>query len=219
MKIVFLILLTGNAYAIGGVEIPYLIEILSENIKRYEQLKTVIEQGKDAEQLLRVLNEGIDNASGLLSSLPIKDEGVLSQLGEFKQAMDKVREIYGAIPKGNESALFRLHDETVSEGFKMINESREYARAQEKNAKKVFIQAASASPRGAQRMTAQMSAQILHALNQLLRVNSQILKLQSERLAHETKGGKDSTRHFNRMNHDIEQTFEQYKVSNRFPRF
>ena len=144
MRVIFFILLTGNAHAIGGMEIPYLIEILSENIKRYEQLKTVIEQGKDAEQLLRVLNEGIDNASGLLSSLPIKDEGVLSQLDEFKQAMDKVREIYGTIPKGNESALFRLHDETVSEGFKMINESREYAREQEQNAKKVFIQAASA---------------------------------------------------------------------------
>ena len=81
MKIIFLILLTGNAYAVGGVEIPYLIKILSENIKRYEQLKTVIEQGKDAEQLLRVLNEGIDNASGLLSSFSYAPHPILRTSG------------------------------------------------------------------------------------------------------------------------------------------
>ena len=219
MRIAFLILFTGSVYAIGGVEIPYLIEILSENVKRYEQLKQVIKRGENSEQLLRLLNEGINNASGLLQSLPIEDDGVLQGLGKFKDSMDKVRSIYGSIPKGEESKLFTLHDETTSEGFKMANLSKGYAKIQEQNAERVFKQAINASPKGAQRMTAQMSAQILHALNQLIRINSQVLKLQSERLASETKGAKDSARHFNRLSGDIEQTFKRYKISDRFPRF
>lgn len=218
MQIFFLILFMDNAYAMGGVEIPYLIEILSENIKRYEQLREVIQQGRDSEQLLRVLNEGIDNSTGLLSMLSIEEEN-LPQLNQLRDARDKVRNLYGTIPKGEESSLFRLHDESASEGFKMASASKGYAGRQEQNATKVFKQAANASPRGAQRMTAQMSAQLLHALNQLIRINSQILKLQSERLAVKTKHGKDSARHFNRLNRDIEQTFKRYKIHNRFPRF
>ena len=42
MRIIFLFLLVGNLYATFGVESPYLIEILSENVKRYEQLREVI---------------------------------------------------------------------------------------------------------------------------------------------------------------------------------
>ena len=100
MRIFFLILFTGNAYALGGVEVPYLIKILSENIKQYEQLREVVEQGKNSENLLRILNEGIDNASGLLQTLPIKDEKILSGLAKFQDAREKVKQIYGATPEG-----------------------------------------------------------------------------------------------------------------------
>ena len=78
-----------NAHAFTGLEIPYLIEILSENVKRYEQLKQVIKQGEDSESLLRLLNEGIDNASGLLQSLPVESNGVLKGLEEFKYSMNE----------------------------------------------------------------------------------------------------------------------------------
>ena len=68
-------------------------------------------------------------------------------------------------------------------------------------------------------MTAQMSAQILHALNQVIRINSQLLQLQSERLASETKGSKDSVRRLNKMSADIGQVFRLYQMSEQFPRF
>ena len=219
MRVVFLFLLGGNLYAIGGIEIPYLIEILSENVKRYEQLREVIKQGEDSQELLRALNEGIDNASELLQALPIKNEKALKNLSKFKETRDWVREVYGEIPKNGEEALFKLHDETVSESFKMAALSHGYAQIQEQNAQKVFAQARDASPKGAQRMSAQMNAQILHSLGQLIRINSQMLKLQSEQLASETKRGKDSVKNLNRLAQDMEKSFKHYRPSGKFPRF
>ena len=151
MRIVIFCFLVGNLHATLGIEVPYLIEILSENVKRYEQLREVIKQGEDSRQLLMALNEGIDNASQLLEALPIENEKVLANLAKFQEASDWVREVYGAIPKSSEGALFKLHDDTVSEGFKMAALSDNYAKIQEQNAQKVFMQAKDASPKGANR--------------------------------------------------------------------
>ena len=110
MKFLFIFLM-GSAYALSGIEVPYLIEILSENVKRYEQLRGVIKQGKDTENLLVFLNEGIDNATGLLETLPMVN------VEQVRDMREQVERIYGAIPSGRDAALFRLHDETASRAF------------------------------------------------------------------------------------------------------
>lgn len=94
-----------------------------------------------------------------------------------------MEELYGLVPKSSDSALHKLHDATVAESLKLSNQVKDYAEMQEMNANNVFIQSASASPKGAERMNAQTSAQILHSLNQLIRLNGQMLKLQSETMA------------------------------------
>ena len=218
MKIIaFFLVGIVKAYALSAINTPYLIQILLENVKRYEQLREVIRHGENTEELLRVLNEGINNASGLLESLPI-DNKDLESLAHYQDSLRDIEKNYGSIPKGKEAPLFHRHDKTASEGIEMAKSSKGYAKRQEHNAESVFQQAPRASMVGAQRMTAQTSAQILHVLNQLLRVNSQILKMQSERFAGETKEGKDSTRHFNRFNKDLEQAFKKFEISKKFPR-
>ena len=154
----------------GWANYIYIVKIYLENIKRFYQLKEMIEQAHKHDQYIRVLNEGINNAVGLMQVLPIRDENILSQLREFQSALSKVEEIYGLIPKSADEALQRLHDLTIAESLKISNASKDYAQVQEANATNVFIQSASASPKGAERMNAQTSAQILHSINQLLRV-------------------------------------------------
>ena len=148
------LLYVGNAYSFlgdggaGWAQIPYLVKILAENIKRYQQLRQVIQQARNSENLVRTINEGINNATGLLLTLPIKDQGILEELRSFQDVMNKVENIYGKIPKSKESALLLLHDQTIAEGFKVTNSSKEYAKKQEQNAERVFIQASNASPKG-----------------------------------------------------------------------
>ncbi|MDH4468009.1 MAG: hypothetical protein QE271_08125 [Bacteriovoracaceae bacterium] len=196
-----------------------MVKIYAENIRRYYQLKEMIEQAHRADQYLRVLNEGLNNATGLIGVLPIRDEKILGQIRDFQSALTKVEEIYGMIPKSRDEALQKLHDLTIAESLKLSNASKDYAEKQEKNAERVFIQSASASPKGAERMNAQTSAQILHSLGQLLRLNGQMLKLQSESFALTNKEEKDSSENFNKTKKDLGKAMNQLKPSYSFMRF
>ena len=203
----------------GWANYVYLVKIYAENIKRYYQLKEMIEQAHRHDQFLRVLNEGLNNAVGLIEVLPIRDDRILGQIREFQAALSKVEEIYGIIPKSADQALQKLHDLTIAESLKLSNASKDYAEKQETNAERVFVQSASASPKGAERMQAQTSAQILHSLGQLLKLNGQMLKMQSESFALTNKEEKDSSQNFNKTKKDLGSAMNKLKPNYELPRF
>lgn len=179
----------------------------------------MIAQAKGSEQYLRLINQGIENSIGLVNSLPIKDEHVLGELRSYQLAMQSVSKIYGDIPKSQEAALQMLNDQSVAESLKMVNASKEYSKVQEENAVTISIQSRDASPKGAARMNAEVNAQILHTLNQLLRVNGQILKLQSETLALNNKEGKDSITGHQKLKSDMKTSLTGFKGNFDLPRF
>ncbi len=197
---------TAQAFS-GAATIPYLIEMISQNIKRYHQLKSMVKETKENREYLRLINQGIDNAQGIMDALPIENKNS-KNLG---QTQNEINKIYGTIPKGKGEAIFKRHDQSVAESLKLIDNSKTYAKKQEQNSKRIFSQAQKASPKGAQRMTAVTNSQILHALSQLIRINGQILKLQSETLAEKNKHSKDSARHFNRINQELAASFKGYR--------
>ena len=199
----------GNANAIldggaGYAQIPYLWDILQSNIRQYKELKKILEKEEESQHLIRILNKGIDNAEGLLRSMPVDEKG--------EKEIGRVRGLYGDIPRGEEYGLRFSHDKSATEGFELAEKSKKYAKRQEKNADKVFEQARNASPKGAQRMSAQTDAQILHSLNRLIRINSQILTIQGQMLAYQNKAGKDTARHFTKINEDIKNSFKGHTI-------
>ncbi len=204
---------------IFGGDVAVLMQILSENIKHYYQLKSLIDQGSDQMEYLKYLNAGIDNSIGLLESLPIKDEKILADLKDFKKAMQKVDSLYGKVPTSPEMALQALHDQTVAESLKMANSFKEYSETQEKNSELIASQARQASPRGAVRMQAETSAEILKSLAQLLRLNTQMLKLQSEQLAMTNKSSKENVANFQKVNDDLGAGFSKFKPDMKFVTF
>ncbi|OQW48798.1 MAG: hypothetical protein A4S09_13450 [Proteobacteria bacterium SG_bin7] len=212
MAMFIVITTSGTAYGdLFGGDVAILLKILSENVKQYYQLQQLIKNGNDEMNFLRILNQGIDNSIGLLESLPIKDDKILSDLKEFKSAVQKVEGLYGAIPKSPESALQLLHDQTVAESLRMANSFKEYSEVQEKNSRLIAAQARIASPKGAVRMQAETSAEILRSLSQLIRLNTQILKLQSEHLAMNNKNSKQDVANFQKVNRDLGRGFSKFK--------
>ena len=208
MKRVFIFvifLLINSAHALFGdggagyAQLPYLIKILSENVRRYQQLKEMIKTAKERDQYLRLINEGLVNAVGLLEALPVKDERILGQLKTFKKGLNTVTKIYGEIPKSKEASFHKLHDQSVAESITMANAFKRYAHIQEANSLKIAKQGRMASPAGAQRIQAEASAQILRSLSQLIRLNTQMLKLQSENLAIVNKTHKDSVGRYQQL--------------------
>lgn len=218
-----LITTNANAYlsdgGAGWANYALIVKIYLENLKRYIQLKQMIDQGERHHNYLRLLNEGLNNATGLMQVLPVKDERILAELRNFQESLSKVEELYGLVPKSSDSAIHKLHDATVAESLKLSNQVNDYAEKQEMNANNVFIQSASASPKGAERMNAQTSAQILHSLNQLIRLNGQMLKLQSETMALTNKEGKDSAEGFNKTKNDLSHAMKSIKANYSFTKF
>jgi hypothetical protein len=199
--------------------VAVLVQILSENIRRYYQLQEMIGQNKNQMEFLRAINAGLDNSIGLLESLPVKDEKLLGDLKEFRGAVQRVSDLYGSIPKSPEEALHLLHDQSVAESLRMANSFKDFSETQEKNSILIAAQARAASPKGAARMQAETSAEILRSLSQLIRLNTQMLKLQSEQLAMTNKQSKDGVAGFQKINADLGRGFSKFKPDMKFVRF
>ena len=105
----------------GPMRLMYLTKILLENYKRYKQIRQMISQAKDQKSYLLALNSGIENSIGIMESLPIKDNGILSNLKDFNKSLETVSDIYGKIPKSKEALMQRIHDETVAESLRTVS--------------------------------------------------------------------------------------------------
>lgn len=195
----------------GWAAVGYLIKILEENYRRYVQLKQMIDTASGHYDYIRSLNRGLENSIGLLEALPIKDERVLAELKNFKEAVAKVELIYGKVPKSPDEALHLLHDQSVAESLRMANSFKDFSDTQEKNSLLIAAQARAASPKGAARMQAETSAEILRTLSQLIRLNTQMLKLQSEQIAMANKFAKDDVAGFQKINQDLGNGFSKFK--------
>lgn len=195
-----------------GGDIPILLEILAQNVKHYYQFQQMIGQAKSTEDYLRLVNAGLDNSMGLLRSLPVRDEGIMANLESFKQALASVENLYGGIPRSKEQVLHLLNDQTVAESIRMANSFKKYSQEQEENSVRIAIQSRQASPKGAVRMQAETSAQILGSLSQLIRLNTQMLKLQSEQFAMQNKTGKTDVANFMRINDGLSNGFKNFKL-------
>jgi hypothetical protein len=227
----FIAFITLGAYSahafIGGLgSVAVLGKILAEAIKQYKEMKKIVTNGqdllnssKDMKRLMDSVNSGIDNALNLLETLPIKDENILSELRNFREAYSAISDIYGRIPIGPEARMLEIHDQTIAESLKVANLLKSYAEKQEQNARFIINQSPHASPKGAARMNAQGTGAILFTLNQILRVNGQILKLQSEILGMQNKGGKEAAYHYHMVSGDIQRSLHSFDGDFSTPKF
>lgn len=190
-----------------------------EAYKHYTQLKLLIAQGEMGLEYQHWVNSGLDQIIGLINTLPIEDQRVLGELKDFQKAIKSVTELYGAVPLSGEAAMQSLHDQTIAESFKVTGNISDYAAGQEANASQAFMLAGQMSPKGAARLAASTQAQVLHSLSQLLKVNGQLLKLQSEQFAMENKASKDSVGHFNKINGDVRSSMSRFSGDFTLPRF
>lgn len=220
-----LLLISPPSYGVWGdggagwAQIPYLVKILAENYKRYQQLRSMMDQARHSDNYFRTIHQGLENITGLMQSLPIKDHGVLQELRDFNRSMKAVANIYGQIPKSPEEALHKLHDQTVAESLRMVNSFKDFSKSQETNSDSLRVQGQSASPKGAARATAVSNALILKSVNQLIRLQSQSLKMQSEEFALKNRNDKHSVSSYQRVNKGLGKAFKNFKREPGFIRF
>ncbi len=220
--VVFILLcLSLRCYGVvPGSDIVQLLRIIDQNIKRYKQLQEVIRQTRDRDFYERMIHEGINNAVNVLMALPLEDGNVLVHLKDFKSLSKELEKIYGvAVTDSPDSQMFKIHDESVAESLRLLSGLKGYVKNQEKNARQVFLQSKNSSPKGAQRMTAVTNSQILHSLSQLIKINGQMLKIQSEQFGVKNKESKESVGHFYKVNRELRRGFKGYRAQEKLPRF
>jgi hypothetical protein len=203
----------------GWATVGYMIKILEENYRRYAQLKQMIDTANGQLEYIKALNRGLDDATGILEALPIKDEKILAELRNFKDSIQHVEKLYGKIPKSPDQAIHLLTDQSVAESLRMANSFKEFSDIEEKNSSLLAAQAKSASPKGAARMQAEASAEILRTLSQLIRLNTQMLKVQSEQMAMNNKSSKEKVAGFQKINRDFGSGFSKFNPNLKLEKF
>ncbi len=179
----------------------------------------MIQYSKDAQAYAREINSGLEASIRLMESLPIKDEKILGQLRTFQRSLQEIEKIYGAIPKSPDQPFQQINDMAVAESLKMVSNATDYAEKQEMNSARLEARSWDMSPKGAMRMQAQVSSQILLTLNQILRMNAQLLKMQSADLAAKNREEKQDVMKFQRFSKEVAITSKAFTGDLSLPKF
>ena len=116
-----------------------------------------------------------------------------------------------------EARMQQTTDQSVAEAIHLHNEAFRYAATVDPEAERIKDYARFVSPAGAQRLTAQSLGVLIHIMNQVLRTNAAMLKLQSEQLALGNRREKLNSEHFKMEYEGISRAFEELRPSYNLP--
>ena len=101
-----------------GGDLIYLSQILQKSILQLEQLKNITNAGKEAADILREANRGVNQALYLQQTINrTLKAGTFSDIKNMKEMLHTVKTLYGRIPKTSQSKLHKKTDLTVAESF------------------------------------------------------------------------------------------------------
>jgi hypothetical protein len=183
--------------SLWGEENAPLYAILAQAIEQVVQLAEILKKSEESIALVKEINQGIREAMDLMKhqNRPLSP-GILSDLRDLQSLMSRVERIYGRIPKTSQSELQQTGDTTVAESLHLHNEAFRFADAVDPEAERIKDYAKNTNPLGAQRLTAQSVGVLINVLNQVLRTNATLVKLQSEELALRNRELKNRSRQY-----------------------
>ncbi len=198
-KITFILLylLSTPTFSWWGGDLVYLSKILQQSIYQLEQLRQITGVGEETLNILRETNRGVHEAIYIKDSINrTLKAGTFSKLKNLNETINTVKNLYGRIPKTSQSELQKKNDLTVAENFQHHNEVYKYAKNTDEIAQRIKHYSHKASYVGATKTLLEGQAVIIHTLNQILRTNASLLKIQSQMLALYNKNQKINSRQF-----------------------
>lgn len=195
-----------------GGDIPLLIQIVANTLQQLTELRAILGNGVDTFNYIQDINRGIRDAMIMIRTQNTTlSPGVLSQLQNLEQVMGAVERLYGRIPNTPDAPMQRTVDQSVAEAIQMHNDAFKYAQTVDPEAERIKDYARFVSPHGAQRLTAQSLGVLIHIMNQILRTNAAMLKLQSENLAAGNRRNKLESEHFKMQYEGLSRAFGELK--------
>ena len=171
-----------------GGDIIVLSKILIQAIQTTQRLQGVLSTTSDTLNLLQNVNRGVGNGLKNLNPLdPQFNPGTYGNLQNPNSALHAVQEIYGPDPNGMDHDLIQSQDQSVAEVISMNRRLYDYAQRVDQEKNRILFQAQAVNPRGAGQLENQALAVLIGVTTQLLRTQSQMLKLMAENLALSTR--------------------------------
>lgn len=201
-----------------GGDLVYLAQILQTAIQQLTQLQNILGNGRDTLNLLRDINRGLRDALNVMRTAnQMLKPGVLSDLDNLDLVLSKVEELYGRIPNTPEGKMQLMTDRSVAEAINLHNEAFKYADRLDPEAERIKDYAHMVNPAGAAKVTVQSMGVMIHVLNQILRTNAAILKLQGEQLALQNRRGKLDSEQFRMQYEGVSDAFGNLKSNFNLP--
>lgn len=201
-----------------GGDLPLLAQIVTNTAQQLIALRNILGTGADTLKYIHDINQGLREALGLIRTQNTTlSPGVLSKLENLEQVMNEIEKLYGTVPNTPEGPMQRTTDQSVAEAIQMHNDAFKYADMLDPEAERIKDYARFVSPQGAGRLTAQSMGVLIHIMNQILRTNAALLKLQSEQLAMGNRKQKLESEHFKMQYEGLSRAFGELKAEYSLP--
>lgn len=208
----------ANADLFGG-DIVILTQILAQAIQTVVTLKGLLENGKDSLDLMRDINAGVRSGLDLIHIInPNFNPGVYGDLRDPNSVLRALQSVYGEIPRGMDEDLMRSQDQSVAEVISMNRNLYDYADQVDREREKILFHAQVVSPQGAGKLQNQAIGVLIGVTTQLLRTQSQMLKIMAQNMAYENRKEKLATQNFQENYEGLSRGFGGLPKETKLPR-
>ena len=202
-----------------GGDVLVLTQILAQAIQTVITLKSVLENGKDSLDLLRDINAGVRSGLDLIRIVnPNFNPGVYGNLNDADSVLRALQDVYGTIPQGMDEDLMKSQDQSVAEVISMNRNLYDYADQVDREKEKILFHAQVVSPQGAGKLQNQALGVLIGVTTQLLRTQSQMLKIMAQNMAYDNRKEKLATQNFQENYQGLSRGFDGLPKNTDLPR-
>lgn len=216
---VFLPVKKARADLFGG-DVVVLTQILFQTIQQLMQLKQMYDNARSQYEFIKNINGGIDQALGNLNStFKHFDPKSYDDWYSVQQGLKKIEDLYGVAPESKDKKSQELGDMVISEALTLNQNIFERADHVSNIGERIKSRANQASPKGAQKVTAESMGVVVQLLNESLKAQGQQLKLSAQGLALKNREEKQETALFLNSAKELKKKMKEQKSSFKVPRF
>ncbi len=202
-----------------GGDVVVLTQILAQAIETVLQLKSILENGADTLNLLRDVNSGVRSGLDLIRVInPQFAAGVYGDLRDPQAVLRALQAVYGPVPDGMDKDLISAQDQSVAEVISMNRNLYDYADGVDRERERILFHSQVVSPQGAGKLQNQALGVLIGVTTQLLRTQSQMLKIMAQNLAYDNRKEKLSTRNFQENYQGLSEGFKSIPKTTTLPR-
>ncbi len=182
---------------IWGADVAVLAQILAEAIEEVLKLQQILNNGKDTLGLLQDINSGVKSGLDVIRIInPKFNPGLYGDLKDPANVLRAIQDLYGKVPNTADHGLMEAQDQSVAEVIAMNRNLYDYADQADQERNRILEHVEFVNPQGAAKLQNQSLAVLIGVMTQLLRTQSQMLKIMAQGMAFQNRKEKIESQQF-----------------------